>query len=267
MATRAHHALRRVPAPIHAGKTFRPRRPSGRTTLAVLGCALAGALAFAVARETSLFAAREIAVSGGSPSAQREVRRHLASLGGKSLVALDSGELAADLERLPAIRAATVDRAFPHTLSVVIAEERPLAVLAEGERAMLVSVRGRAIREVSPRSLPRVPRIAVGGLARLEPGQEVREERVARALLALAHVPPRFPLRVVSADATEEGIGLTLEGEVALLLGDATGLGAKIAAARAVLRSLPPEERTALAYVDATLPNRVVTSTNPQVEG
>ena len=267
MATPPTGALRRAPALIHLRAPYRPRRPSQRAVLVVLACVLVGALAYAAARETPLFAATEVVISGGSPSAQREVRTHVAALDGVSLVALDPEGLADELERLPTVRTATVDRAFPHTLTIAVEEERPLAVLAEGERAMLVSVRGRAIREVAPRSLPRVPRIAVDRLGGLDPGEAVMEAEVARALRALAQVPRRFPLRVLSASASEEGVVLALAGEVELRLGDTAALGAKITAAGAVIRSLPPEERSTLAYVDATLPNRVVVSTNPQVEG
>ena len=267
MATRPSGALRRAPTLVQLRAPSRPRRPSQRGVLVGLACVLAAALAYAAARETSLFAATEIVVSGGSPSAQREVRTHVAALDGSSLVALDPDGLASALERLPTVRTADVDRAFPHTLSIAIEEERPLAVLADEGRAMLVSVRGRAIREVSPGALPRVPRVAVDRVQGLDPGEAVTQAHVAEALRALAHVPRRFPLRVVSASVSEEGVTLALDGEIELRLGDATALRAKIAAAGAVLRSLPPEERRALAYVDATLPNRVVVSTNPQVEG
>ena len=267
MATRQNDALRRARVPVRRSVPHRLPRPSQLAVLVALGLVIAAALAYAAARETPLFAAREIVVTGGSASAEREVRSRLASLGGVSLAALDPAELEAELEGLPTIQDASVDRAFPHTVSVAIAEERPLAVLQDGERAVLVSVRGRAIRDVSARSLPRLPRIAIDGLSDLDPGEVVVGRDVTRALQALAHVPRRFPVRVVSAGATEEGIVLSLEGEVELRLGDAGALGEKVAAAGAVLRSLPAEERATLTYVDATLPNRVVASDDPQVEG
>jgi cell division protein FtsQ len=267
MAPRPHDALRRAPASVRLPLPRRLPRPSHRSVLVALGCVIAAGVAYALARETPLFAAREVVVAGGSVSARQEVRERLASLGAVSLVAVDSEELANDLEALPAVQEASVDRAFPHTLSVTIEEERPLAVLRNGKRAMLVSVRGRAIREVAPRSLRRVPRMVVDDLSALDAGEAVAAQHIVRALQALAHVPRRFPVRVLSAQATEEGIALTLAGGVELRLGDATALGEKIAAAGAVLRSLSVEERTTLAYVDATLPNRVVASHNPQVEG
>ena len=267
MATRTNDALRRAPVPARVRLPLRLPRPSQRSVFVALGCVVAAALAYALARETPLFAARELVVSGGTSSVRRDVHAHLASLDGVSLVALDPAELAEELEQLPAVHAASVNRAFPHTLSVVIEEERPRAVLEEGRRAVLVSGRGRVLRHVSPRSLPRLPRIAVGDLGRLGVGEVVGATDVRRALRALANVPRRFPARVVSARATEEGIFLTLDGEVELRLGDASDLRVKIAAAGAVLRSLPAEERGSLTYVDATLPNRVVTATIPQLEG
>jgi hypothetical protein len=52
-----------------------------------------------------------------------------------------------------------------------------------------------------------------------------------------------------------------------LLLGEPVDVGTKLRVAALVLRKLGYEERDALAYLDVTLPDRPVASTNPLVSG
>jgi hypothetical protein len=52
-----------------------------------------------------------------------------------------------------------------------------------------------------------------------------------------------------------------------LKLGEPTDVRTKLRAAALVLRTLNSEELALLAYLDVSLPDRVVTSSNPQVSG
>src|SRR5881398_2376714 len=53
----------------------------------------------------------------GSPALRQEITGAVESAtAGKSLLTVDAGALARDLGKLPYVRAARVDRAFPHTL-------------------------------------------------------------------------------------------------------------------------------------------------------
>ena len=52
-----------------------------------------------------------------------------------------------------------------------------------------------------------------------------------------------------------------------LLLGEPVDARTKLRVAALVLRKLSVEERAALTYLDVTLPDRPVASTNPQVSG
>ena len=72
------------------------------------------------------------------------------SFEGTSLVALDQDELRARLEELPSVESVRFDRAFPHTLRIVVVPEEALAVVKDGSAAWLVSGSGRVIRSADP---------------------------------------------------------------------------------------------------------------------
>ena len=90
--------------------------PSTRSVVAGVALLLTGMAAFAIARQSSIFAIRDVQVVGAQPSLERKVREALAPLIGTSLVALDGAEVQRRLQALPQIRSATYDRSFPNTL-------------------------------------------------------------------------------------------------------------------------------------------------------
>ncbi len=98
------------------------RRPA--RWLAGVALLLTGMAAFAIARQSSIFAIRDVQVVGAQPSLERKVREALAPLIGTSLVALDGSEVQRRLQALPQVRSATYDRSFPNTLKIVVAARR-----------------------------------------------------------------------------------------------------------------------------------------------
>ncbi len=242
-----------------------PRRPSRRAVAAVSAAAALLSLGYVGARETSLFAVRAIDVRGAPTAVEADVRRALAGVEGRSLVALDAAALEARLLAVPSVRFAHVDRAFPDSLSVTVRPERPLVVVRNGPRAWLVAESGRVIRPVDARARRNVPRVHLPASGELRPGGTLAEPTARRALTVLRALPRRFP-RVVLVKAETPAVSLIVAGWVEVRLGSTADAAAKLAAAGAVLRSLPPEERTALRYLDASVPARVVASTNPQPE-
>ncbi len=260
MAGRASRAVVRSP-------TVRPSAwPAGRRH--VLGYALVAlvgaALLYAGARETSAFSFRSVELEGARGAVAEDVRKALRTLEGESLVALDPGEVESLLRSLPAVRDARVDRAFPHTLSVVVEPERPLVVLEDGGRAWVVAESGRVIAAVEPGARPRQPRL-VAEVAEPPPvGASLGGIQVSETLAALAAIPKRFPGGVASAERGEEGLVLTLDTGLEVRLGEPVDAEAKLAAAAAVIRALPPEELALYGYVDASVPARVVAGSEPQ---
>ncbi len=256
--------LRLVPVPSVSLPSV--RAPS-RRELTVAACAIAAlGLAYVVARVTPLFAVKTIAVSGGSADLERDVRASLDDLLGSSLVALDANEVEDRIVGLAAIRTARVDRAFPHELVIVIEAERPAAVIRQGRRAWVVAQSGTVIQEIGLGEVAGLPRIRSVDPVTLRPGDVVPGRDTRVALEVLLAVPPRFPVRIRSVGFGDGGLTALLSRSVELRLGPPVDLEAKLGAAAAVLRSLPQEERRALAYLDVAVPQRPVAWTQPQPE-
>src|SRR5262249_53355539 len=117
------------------------------------------ALAYVVARESSMFAVTNVEVTGAPPAVATQVTRALAGIDGQNLLKLDGASVIGTLEALPTVYRAGYDRDFPHTLRVSIVPEEPVAVLRHGADSWVASARGRVIAPVSRGSRPSLPRV------------------------------------------------------------------------------------------------------------
>jgi cell division protein FtsQ len=242
-----------------------PRIPVRRVLVGAAAALAALGVAYVVARETPLFAIEDFEIIGARGEVEREVRGALAELEGGSLVKVDRPELERRLRDLPSVADASVDRSFPHTVRILVVAERPLAVVRARGVAWLVSVRGRVIRALELGSAVHLPRVWSASAADLAPGRVV-DAKALVPLRALASVPARFPVRIRVAQGDADGLTFVLAAGTELRLGTSDDLVAKLTAARAVLSTLPRSERRDLAYLDVSLPQRVVGNRDAQVE-
>jgi cell division protein FtsQ len=234
--------------------------PSGRSLLIGVAIAAAGFGAYMAARETSTFAVAHIEIAGGSPEVRQEVRRTLAPLVGSSLLALDGRSLERRVESLPAVVSVAYDRAFPHTLRLILVPETRVAVLHRGPQTWLISARGRIVASVPPRTYPALPRIWVPHATEVAAGEYVDPEHAGSAARALAlALAARFPARIATAAMTHGGLVFHLRSGVELRLGDPTDVRLKLAVARRALRGLS----AGTAYLDVSVPGRPVAGTQP----
>jgi cell division protein FtsQ len=245
---------------------WRLRASSARVAaVAVTLTALLGLL-YLAARETSVFAAEEVEITGGSRAVRESIREAVQPVVGESLVALDQDELRRRLEALPTVRAVRLDRAFPHTLRIAVSPELPLAILRQGEEDWLVSAEGRVMRTLDRGSSSR-PVVNVGDEVAVAPGEVANVVDVRHALAALRRLPRRFPVRVETARVEEGSVFLDLAGGAELRLGRPRQLALKLVAAARVLRALTAYERADLGYLDVTVPERPVAGPKPQLSG
>src|SRR5581483_3070571 len=125
---------------------------------------LAGAVgAYVVAWDTPLFAVRTLDVRGGTPQLRAEARAALREEEGRSLLRVGGGAIDAQLRAIPEIRGFTYDRAFPHTLRVVLRREVPVLVVRRvpGPDAVLVAASGKVLRVLAHPRLSHLPRLWV----------------------------------------------------------------------------------------------------------
>ena len=244
----------------------RLRAPSART-LGVAGAVLGVlGLLYLAARETPLFAVREVDVTGAPPAVRQAVLEAAEPFLGESLVALDRDELRRTLEALPTVQSLRIDRAFPHTLRIAVSPERPLALVRRGRRGWLVSEGGRVMQELESPAAAARPRIWVGQGTEVATGEVVDDSAVRVALRVLRRVPGDFPVRIRSVRVAEGTVALVLTGgDAEVRVGTRDSLTLKLHVAGRVLRTLTPLERRDLAYLDVTVPERPVGADKSQV--
>jgi cell division protein FtsQ len=238
------------------------KKAEGRRRLALLCLAIAVILAPAgywLLANSSAFAVSGISVSGGGAIVSAEVRQAaVGAVGGRSLLQVDAGAVARAVEELPYVRTATVDRSFPHTLAIRITTYTPAAAVKSGTVSWLVSADGRVLSRDVPES-SKLPVIRVARGLDLTPGHQVPGGSVVTALDVLRAVPHAFLHRVghIRKFTTDSsGIVAVLGRGLQVRLGSGAQLDLKLRVAVRVLRSMQTTTRTALAYVDVSVPGR-----------
>jgi cell division septal protein FtsQ len=240
--------------------------PSGRSILLGLALLLLAVGGYAAARETSLFAVQAVDVRGGTPAIRAQVRAALAGEVGKSLLRVDADTLERRLGPISTVRGFRFDRAFPHTLRVVVKPEVPLLVLRQADEAYLVAASGRVIRPLAHPRLSGLPRLWVTRDVHVAVGQPLPAPAAA-APAALAPLRgASLPSGVHSVRVGAHMLTLELGSGLELRLGDTGDLRLKLAIARRILRAAVAPT-AASGYLDVSLPERPVLALNSQVGG
>jgi cell division protein FtsQ len=228
--------------------------PSARSLLVALGIAAAAIGGYLVTRDTSVFAVDTIEVDGASPAVALQVKHAVRGDLGTSLLRLDLDRVREEVAAVPTVARATLDRAFPHTLRIVVVPEQPVAVVRQGAASWLVSARGRIMASLPHGARPRLPRIWVAKGAPFAVGAIV-PDGLDVSLAAVAPLQTmRFPARVASVRAETDELSLVLHSGVELRLGDDTDVRLKLAVAAKVLPLVAADAR----YVDVSVPERPV---------
>jgi cell division protein FtsQ len=236
--------------------------PSGSSLLVGFVLLSLAVASYGVARETPLFAIRDVEVVGGPADVRSRVRAALEPLVGESLVGLRPHDLDRRIAALPDVVGVTHDRAFPHTLRVHVRAERPLLVLRRGSESWLVSARARVVRTIPKGARAGLPRIWVRREVEVGPGQTLADSAAARAVRVLALAADLLPtrVRVVKLDGGETTLVLRSGTEVRL--GREHDLRLKLAVAAEIL----PQLTAASTYLDVAVPDRPVADGSDQAQ-
>lgn len=242
--------------------------PSGRSLAVGVTLALLAIGAFLGARNTSVFAVQTLDVRGGTPELRAQVRAALAGELGTSLLRVSSGMVANDVESVPGVRSFTYDRAFPHTLEVVLRREVPVLVVRRvpGTEAFLVGASGRVIKTLPHPRLSHLPRLWVTKAVDVEVGAPLPPQLTAAATALAPLRGAGLPGGVSAVRVGKDELTLQLGGGLRVLLGDTGDLRLKLAIARRILRKTGAAA-SGTGYLDVSVPLRPVLSPVPQVEG
>ncbi len=226
-----------------------------------VGAAIAGLgiAAFLVARETSAFAVRTIEVHSGSPRVRAEVQKALSPELGRSLLRVDEGALTTQLEALPDVLSAKLERSFPNTLVVTAHAERAVMLVRQGTASWLISARGRVMRKIDNPRRSRLPRLWLPKQAQLATGETLPLDEGRIAAAAVAPISRRaYPGGVRTVVSGKESLTLVLGEGTELRLGDLGDLRLKLAIARRILHVAASNGDATPAYVDVSVPERPV---------
>jgi len=237
--------------------------PSGQSLLLAFGILLGVFAAYWGARATSVFAVDRVVVRGAPPDVARQVRAVTSDTIGTSLLSIDTGEIVGKVRLLPTVITASVDRSFPHTLVVKVAAEHPVGIARRGDGAWLVTGSGRIMQPTQPDATPGLPRIWLPRQVPLDVGGKLPSayQPGAKALAGLKEV--HFTGRVKGVRVSNGELTLALRSGRELLLGEPTDILLKLAVAAQILPRLDSD----LAYLDVSVPERPVASTDPQPSG
>jgi hypothetical protein len=241
--------------------------PSGRSILVGLAIFALAVAAYVGARETSVFAVRSIVVRGGTPQLRASVTQALAPEAGRSLLRVDEGDLDRRLAAVTGILSFRYDRAFPHTLRVVLRADPPVLVVRQLPSAYyLISASGRVLRPLAHPHLSHLPRLYVPHESTVRVGQVLPAglSAAAAVLAALRGTPLTAPVLFVTHGP--HGFALELQGGLEVRLGDDGDLRLKLAIARRILRTTAAAT-TRGGYLDVSVPERPVLSSHSQVGG
>jgi len=258
-----------APAPVRGSlPDLRQLTPSGRSLVVGLALAVLAIGAYVGARDTSVFAVQTLDVRGGNPELREQVTEALAADLGTSLLRVNSGVVASQVDPIPGVRSFTIDRAFPHTLRVTVKREVPVLVVRQvpGRAAFLVGASGRVIRALPHSRLSHLPRLWVTKAVGVQVGGALPQQLSAAATALTPLQSAALPGGVSSVQVGKDELTLTLGGGLQVRLGDTGDLRLKLAIARRILTQTGAAlGRTG--YLDVSVPLRPVLSTEPQVAG
>jgi cell division protein FtsQ len=227
------------------------RRPRLRVLVALAIVLLAALLAAAYfwVRGSSLSAVRDVRVTGLSGPEAGQVRGALETAA-RSMSTLDVNHAAFHdaVAAYPEVKSVTATASFPHSMTIHVVEQNPVAIVVAGSHRTVVSGDGTLLPNVKPTT--RLPTIAL----RVAPAGSKLSGAPRREAAVLARAPSALLARVASAsEDPTHGLTVSLRDGPQLYFGGAHRLAAKWSSVVAVLAT---SSSAGAAYIDVTDPSR-----------
>ena len=197
---------------------------------------------------SSLLRLRHLEVVGTSSLTRAQVVRLAALSSSTNVLWFDAGAVERRLESDPWVATATVSRRLPGTIRISVVERAPVAMIRTEVAFTLLAADGVALGTVA--ADPMLPEIVVMTGSSLPEGN-APAQAAARAIAGLdGGRRPAVVRAVVDAGA----LSVELDGGMRVEFGDTTGIEAKTAAARQILR-WATTQGASVASVNVTAPD------------
>lgn len=226
------------------------KRPSrGQLAIAAAVCAVVLASAWLLVRNSSLVEVQEVRVVGLDGYYDRAARNAVATEArGMTTMNVDESRLQSAAGEFVDVADVTVDRDYPHGITVILDVRHPVAAAKIGDRVYAVTGAGLVLQNA--KSLSTLPNITVDGV--VSDGRVV-DPKALQALRLLGVAPDVLLRRVKSLKWGRTGLTLVLDKGVRLIFGNAKDATEKWRAAAAVLAA--PVAKGAK-YIDLRVPGR-----------
>lgn len=266
MAGKSRRTSARVVVPIKHRRRQRrepaTRLPSGRTITLLFAALLAAAGLYALALRSSLFAVEKVEVRGATPALSRQINSVVKPFRDRSLVGIDKTRVEQAILAIPEVKTAQVDRAFPNTLRVFVARERPVAVLRRGKDAWIIASSGKVVRTLKRGRGDGLPRVWVPASVAVNIGSPLADKGAGAAIEVLVELQrPGHSLKPSAVVAHGGNLTLKLGSSRELRFGEASEVALKLAVAEKILPGIAAPPADSIAYLDVSVPDRPVGGT------
>ena len=210
---------------------------------------------------SSLLDVEEVEIYGIHRITAVEIEEKLGFRRGDPLLSVDSQEVQRNLELLPWVLAADVERRWNGLIRVGIVERRATALaMVAPQRWALIDISGRVLTEALPfpPDLPRLSGVHAAGT----PGSYMSTDSTA-LLAVLGALPTELGQRFYSLRRDGNEIVGDLKSDQEVVFGDDGRLSAKVIALAATLTHLEDQNRNDR-YIDVSTPRDVLVRKDPE---
>lgn len=208
------------------------KRPSrGQLVTTVFACVLLLAVSWLLVRNSTLVEVREVRVVGLDGYYDRAARKSVTTEArGMTTMNVDESRLEFAAGEFVDVADVTVDRDYPHGLTIILSVRHPVAAAKIGDRVYAVTGAGLVLQNA--KSLSTLPNITVEGV--VNDGRIV-DPKALESLKLLGVAPDVLLRRVKSLKWGRTGLTLVLDKGVRLIFGNAKNATEKWRAAAAAL--------------------------------
>jgi cell division protein FtsQ len=235
-----------------AAAKARPKRLSWawRAALVLVALAVVAAGYLWWLRDSSLVAVTKVQVTGVTSDDRKQIVASLTRAGEEmTTLHLQPDRLDAVAAQFPTVAGVRAEADFPHGLTIAVDERPPALLASDGNHQLAVAADGTVLPGIDA-SNEKLPQVSVSTLPQ---AGELDGDALQEALILGATPVPLRPLIERTSYRADDGVTVTMQGDIELRFGDGSGAAHKWAAAAAVLAD---PDLTALTYIDVRVPKR-----------
>jgi cell division protein FtsQ len=173
--------------------------------------------------QSKWFTAQEVTITGNSRLTVEQVSAAAAVPIGNSLMSIDPGVISEQLQALPEIEVATVERGWPHAILITITERTPIAVAATASGFNLIDAKGLNAGTVAT---PPAGLLVISA--------QPDSPAMTNAIQVLAAIPAEWAITGLSAP-TQDSVTATLGNGVVVTMGSGERAADKVEVAKALI--------------------------------